>query len=92
MLLFIFLTHHYLACRGTMTGLALRHMVEHSFSEAQGARPRALNVWGVGGGAHGAGETDCQVTRARVCSNTTVQKHQFFSAQLSSQSNSHIHT
>ena len=25
-------------------------------------------------------------------SNTTVQKHQFFSAQLSSQSNSHIHT
>ena len=29
---------------------------------------------------------------SRVCSNTTVQKHQFFSAQLSSQSNSHIHT
>ena len=28
----------------------------------------------------------------RVFSNTTVQKHQFFSAQLSSQSNSHIHT
>ena len=27
-----------------------------------------------------------------VFSNTTVQKHQFFSAQLSSQSNSHIHT
>ena len=27
---------------------------------------------------------------ARVFSNTTVQKHQFFSAQLSSQSNSHI--
>ena len=26
-----------------------------------------------------------------VFSNTTVQKHQFFSAQLSSQSNSHIH-
>ena len=25
-------------------------------------------------------------------SNTTVQKHQFFNAQLSSQSNSHIHT
>nr|XP_010976881.2 matrilin-4 [Camelus dromedarius] len=34
--------------RGTMTGLALRHMVEHSFSEAQGARPRALNVPRVG--------------------------------------------
>ena len=30
--------------------------------------------------------------RSRVFSNTTVQKHQFFSAQLSSQSNSHIHT
>ena len=29
---------------------------------------------------------------SRVFSNTTVQKHQFFSAQLSSQSNSHIHT
>ena len=28
----------------------------------------------------------------RVFSNTTVQEHQFFSAQLSSQSNSHIHT
>ena len=28
----------------------------------------------------------------RVFSNTTVQKHQFFRAQLSSQSNSHIHT
>ena len=30
--------------------------------------------------------------RSRVLSNTTVQKHQFFSAQLSLQSNSHIHT
>ena len=29
---------------------------------------------------------------SRVFSNTTVQKHQFFSAQLSSCSNSHIHT
>ena len=29
---------------------------------------------------------------SRVFSNTTVQKHQFFSPQLSSQSNSHIHT
>ena len=28
----------------------------------------------------------------RVFSNTTVQTHQFFSAQASSQSNSHIHT
>ena len=28
----------------------------------------------------------------RIFSNTTVQKHQFFGAQLSSQSNSHIHT
>ena len=30
--------------------------------------------------------------RLRVFSNTTVQKHQFFGAQPSSQSNSHIHT
>ena len=29
---------------------------------------------------------------SRVFSNTTVQKHQFFSAQLSSQSNSYIYT
>ena len=29
---------------------------------------------------------------SRVFSNTTVQKHQFFGAQLSSQFNSHIHT
>ena len=29
---------------------------------------------------------------SRVFSNTTVQKHQFFSTQLSSQFNSHIHT
>ena len=29
---------------------------------------------------------------SRVFSNTTVQKHQFFSIQPSSQSNSHIHT
>ena len=29
---------------------------------------------------------------SRVFSNTTVQRHQFFSTQLSSQSNTHIHT
>ena len=29
---------------------------------------------------------------SRIFSSTTVQKHQFFSTQLSSQSNSHIHT
>ena len=29
---------------------------------------------------------------SRIYSNTTVQKHQFFNTQLSSQSNSHIHT
>ena len=29
---------------------------------------------------------------SRVFSNTTVQKHQFFGIQLSSQSNSHLHT
>ena len=29
---------------------------------------------------------------SRIFSNTTVQKHQFFSSQLSSQSDSHIHT
>ena len=29
---------------------------------------------------------------SRIFSNTTIEKHQFFGAQLSSQSNSHIHT
>ena len=29
---------------------------------------------------------------SRIFSNTKIQKHQFFDAQLSSQSNSHIHT
>ena len=39
------------------------------------------------------GWTSLQSKRlSRVFSNTTVQKHQFFGAQLSSQSNSHIHT
>ena len=33
-----------------------------------------------------------QGTLSRVFSNTTVQKHQFFGAQPSSQFNSHIHT
>ena len=33
-----------------------------------------------------------QETLKSLLSHTTVQKHQFFSAQLSSQSNSHIHT
>ena len=37
---------------------------------------------------------DCLVSEgfSRVFSNTTVQKHQFFSTQLSLWSNSHIHT
>ena len=38
--------------------------------------------------AHGS----VTITPSRVFSNDTVQKHQFFSAQLFSQSNSHIHT
>ena len=39
------------------------------------------------------GWTSLQSKRlSRVFSNTTVQNHQFFGTQLSSQSNSHIHT
>ena len=34
----------------------------------------------------------CSPRDSQVFSNTTVQTHQFFGAQLSSQSNSHIHT
>ena len=35
---------------------------------------------------------DLRAVQGTLFSNTTVQKHQFFGAQLSSQSNSHIHT
>ena len=34
----------------------------------------------------------CSLRDSQVFSNTTIQKHQFFSAQLSLWSNSHIHT
>ncbi|XP_029469303.1 matrilin-4 [Rhinatrema bivittatum] len=34
--------------KGTMTGLALKHMVEQSFSEAEGARPLSKNVPRIG--------------------------------------------
>nr|XP_020444254.1 matrilin-4 isoform X1 [Monopterus albus]XP_020444255.1 matrilin-4 isoform X1 [Monopterus albus] len=34
--------------KGTMTGLALKHMLEHSFSEAEGARPPSRNIPRVG--------------------------------------------
>ncbi|XP_025031695.1 matrilin-4 isoform X1 [Python bivittatus] len=34
--------------KGTMTGLALKHIVEHSFSEAEGARPLSQNVPRIG--------------------------------------------
>ncbi|XP_026068786.1 matrilin-4-like isoform X8 [Carassius auratus] len=34
--------------KGTMTGLALKHMVENSFSEADGARPAEKNIPRVG--------------------------------------------
>ncbi|KAG1963259.1 matrilin-4 [Pimephales promelas] len=34
--------------KGTMTGLALKHMVENSFTEAEGARPAGKNIPRVG--------------------------------------------
>lgn len=34
--------------KGTMTGLALKHMVEHSFSELEGARPLSHSVPRIG--------------------------------------------
>ncbi|XP_051803993.1 matrilin-4 isoform X1 [Acanthochromis polyacanthus] len=34
--------------KGTMTGLALKHMLENSFSEAEGARPSSRNIPRVG--------------------------------------------
>ncbi|XP_025047163.1 matrilin-4 isoform X2 [Alligator sinensis] len=34
--------------KGTMTGLALKHMIEHSFSEAEGARPLSQNIPRIG--------------------------------------------
>uniref|UniRef100_A0A3B3V4P0 Matrilin 4 n=1 Tax=Poecilia latipinna TaxID=48699 RepID=A0A3B3V4P0_9TELE len=34
--------------KGTMTGLALKHMLEYSFSEAEGARPASRNIPRIG--------------------------------------------
>ncbi|KAM7421857.1 hypothetical protein PAMA_010084 [Pampus argenteus] len=34
--------------KGTMTGLALKHMLENSFSEAEGARPASRNIPRIG--------------------------------------------
>lgn len=34
--------------KGTMTGLALKHMVENSFSEAEGARAASKNIPRIG--------------------------------------------
>ncbi|KAM6981018.1 matrilin-4 [Aplochiton taeniatus] len=34
--------------KGTMTGLSLKHMVENSFSEAEGARPASRNIPRIG--------------------------------------------
>lgn len=34
--------------KGTMTGLALKHMLENSFSEAEGARPLSRNIPRIG--------------------------------------------
>uniref|UniRef100_A0A665U0F5 VWFA domain-containing protein n=1 Tax=Echeneis naucrates TaxID=173247 RepID=A0A665U0F5_ECHNA len=34
--------------KGTMTGLALKHMLENSFSEAEGARPTSRNIPRIG--------------------------------------------
>ncbi|XP_054836734.1 matrilin-4 [Eublepharis macularius] len=34
--------------KGTMTGLALKHMLEHSFSDAEGARPLSQNIPRIG--------------------------------------------
>lgn len=34
--------------KGTMTGLALKHMLENSFSEAEGARPAKHNIPRIG--------------------------------------------
>ena len=48
------------------------------------------------GGSKITADGDCrhEIKRrfSRIFSNTTVQKHKFFDAQLLSQSNSHIHT
>ena len=54
----------------------------HSFQ--RNSRADLLQNWLVG--------SPCSPRDSQVFSNTTVQKHQFFGAQLSSQSNSHIHT
>ena len=59
-------------------------------SSWEGQRKRASQ--GQGKDRSDVGVPSSQGGDSRVFSNTTVQKHKFFGAQLSSQSNSHIHT
>ena len=60
------------------------------FSASASVLPKNTQHWSPLGWT---GWTSLQAKQlSRVFSNTTLQKHQFFSTQLSSQSNSHIHT
>ena len=57
-----------------------------SFSTSPSALPMSIQGW------FSLGLTGLISLQSKGLSNTTVQKHQFFSAQPSSQCNSHIHT
>ena len=61
----------------------LEFQVQHHYLQRN---PRAVLL------QNGLVGSSCSPRDSRVFSNTTVQKHQFFCAQLSSQSNSQIHT
>ena len=94
-----------LAVQGTLKSLLQKEMATHSSilawkspwtEEPGGLQSMGLHDWACvheGGGCWvGSNKLVELKKKKKVFSNTTVQKHQFFSAHISSQSNSHIHT
>ena len=75
---------------GSLQWVSSSHQVATGVSASTSVLPVNTQIWSPLGWT---GRISLQSKGlSRVFSNTTVQKHQFFSTQLSSQSNSHIHT
>ena len=97
-------SNHLILCRALLLLPSIFHSIR-VFSNESAFRIRWPKYWSFSFNISPSNEhpglisfrMDCWISLqskglSRVFSNTTVQKHQFFGAQLSSQSNSHIHT
>ena len=70
-------------------GAGFEEMLHHAVQRAENEQlATVFGYWVSDPQRYGVAEFDAE----GKCINTTVQKHQFFGAQPSSQSNSHIHT